>query len=279
MGDDPVDSIKTRRINELHTWLIESGRAPGTVRNYLGVALTLLHHAEQIGMIPERSAPKYKMPPVPASRPHVLTEAQDATVFAAAAAWGQDTKNAVKLRVGLFICIALDTAQRRDAIRGLTWDRINWTNKTIDFTDPAHQPANKRRCAAVPIRPRLMAVLRHAAATAPKNSQGGPTGPVFASHKIIDGFHAFRDALNMPDWFTPHVFRHTWVTLAWGRGVPPGVMAKITGDDFKTLEKTYAHLHPDTVRDSLERYLYPGETETAANNNEDVKHVAATGAD
>jgi hypothetical protein len=56
-------------------------------------------------------------------------------------------------------------------------------------------------------------------------------------------------------------------------------MAKITGDDFKTLEKTYAHLHPDTVRDSLERYLYPGETETAANNNEDVKHVAATGAD
>jgi integrase len=279
LGDDPVDTIKARRINELHVWLIESGWAPGSVRNYLSVALTLLRYAEQIGMLPEHGAPKYKMPPVPASRPHVLTEAQDAAVFAAAAAWGQDTKNIVKLRVGLFVCIALSTAQRRDAIRGLTWDRINWLNKTIDFTDPAHQPKNKRRCAAVPIRPRLMAVLRRAAETVPKNLQGNPTGPVFASHKIIDGFHAFRDALDMPDWFTPHVFRHTWVTLAWGRGVPPGVISKITGDDIHTLERTYAHLHPDTVRDSLERFLYPDETEPAANNNEDIENVAATGSD
>jgi integrase len=176
--------------------------------------------------------------------------------FAAAAAWGQDSQDPVKLRTGLFVCIALDTAQRREAILKLTWERIDLKNELIDFTDPRHAPKNKRRCDAMPIMPRLMNVLNRAALTARKNPAGEPTGLVFPTHRLWEGFVAFRDAAGLPAWFTPHTCRHTWVTLAMGTQMPLQTISDMTGDSVATLQKTYTHVNTNTHRENLRRFLY-----------------------
>src|SRR5207344_225213 len=172
LGDEAVDTIRERQLDELHTALTEEGYAPGTVRNFMAVLLTLLRYAERNGMLPKNTVPDYKMPPPGAPRPHALTEAQDAMAFAAAAAWSRDPDDPLKRRTGLFVCLALDTAQRREAILGLTWERIDLEAELIDFTDPKHMPWNKRRCAAMPIMPRLLDVLRDAARGAAKTPEG-----------------------------------------------------------------------------------------------------------
>lgn len=79
---------------------------------------------------------------------------------------------------------------------------------------------------------------------------------MFSSRKIVHGFAAFREALDLPDWFTPHVCRHTWVTLAMGAGVPIETVSAMTGDNITTLQKTYSHVKTETHRENLSRFLH-----------------------
>jgi integrase len=50
---------------------------------------------------------------------------------------------------------------------------------------------------------------------------------------------------------TPHTFRHTWATWAAQRGVPLFEIAGMLGDTMKTVEKNYAHHHPDHLRGAV----------------------------
>jgi len=278
LGDDPVDAIQERRLDELHAILTAEGFAPGTVRNFMSVLLTMLRYAERNGMAPKNSVPTYKMPPPSPPRPHALTQAQDDMAFTTAAAWSRD-KDPLKRRTGLFVCLALDTAQRREAILGLTWERVNLKTDLIDFTDPKHAPKNKVRCDAMPIMPRLWDVLTDAARIAARNQNGEPVGRVFPTHRITEGFARFRDATGLPDWFTPHVCRHTWVTLAMGTQMPLETISKLTGDSVPTLQKTYTHVHTDTHRENLRRFLYHVQIRHPASRKETPEHVATKSRD
>ena len=265
LGNYRADCIDEREMSKLYDSLAGKGRAPGTIRNMLSVTLTLLRYAERQGMIPKNSAPTYKLPPAPPPKANVLTKDQDAKVFAAATEWAADASPA-KRRTGLFVCVALDTAQRREAILQLSWDSVDLFNQVINFVNPSYQPWNKRRCPAMPILPRLQQVLEGAATSVPKDRHGRPTGPMFSSRKIVHGFAAFREALDLPDWFTPHVCRHTWVTLAMGAGVPIETVSAMTGDNITTLQKTYSHVKTETHRENLKRFSWARQTTEDAEN-------------
>ena len=258
LGDEIVTNMTAKRISECHAQMLRDGLRPGTVVNYLRFVKTVLIHGRKMGLIPAGAVPEYRLPPVPPSRRAALSAAEADRVFAAAAAWGDKVGTSAARRAGLFTCLALDTAQRRDAILDLTWERCDLTpgHEKLDFRNPDHQPRNKRRCPGAPVLGRLLAVLRREAGHAPKDSLGSPTGPLFPQRRIVEGFAAFRAHLGLPD-LTPHVCRHTWATLASARGVPMSTIAFIMADDIATIARVYDHHETHMARDNLRRWASP----------------------
>lgn len=253
---EPVSGIDKTRLSAWHAEMARRGLSIGTIRRRLAVALTVLRHAADVGLLPPGDVPRYRSPPVPAPRDYTLSAEEDARVFAAAAGWGERQGTEVAHRTGLFVCLALDSAQRKEAVLALTWERVFMPRggpAHIDFTDPGHAPGNKRRCAHLPVQPRLLAILEREAA----RSAGRPTGRVFGSQRLnFQGFETFRAAMGLPR-LTPHVFRHTWASLALARGVPMATVAYVLADSVATVARTYNHHSQDMARTNLDRFNQP----------------------
>jgi len=145
-------------------------------------------------------------------------------------------------RVGAFICLALETAARESAIRGLTWDRVDLVNKLIDFRDPTRATTKKRRV-PVPISDKLMPVLMDLKARA---GEDGTDGVHVLGHdgKVRQAFKRFTQKYQFPSNLTIHDLRRTWATLRAGWGVPLDQIAAILGDTLEVTQKHYAHYQP-----------------------------------
>lgn len=252
---DLASTITETRLRDYQDDMIRRGHKPGTQRGRLSAVLTVLRHGVKAKLIPASALPTdYRLPPPSPPRQYVLSPEQDVLVFNAAAArfmagWTTE-KERVDARVALFVCIAADSAQRRDAILALTWDRVDMTPglETMDFRRPERQVKNKK-AAVVPVSDRLLPVLKHARALA-------GTERVFESARVWNGIERFRVGLDLPK-LTPHVFRHTWATLALKRGMPIALVARIMADSIETITKTYLHLVTDDTRDAMRRYMAP----------------------
>lgn len=248
---DLASMITRERLLDYHDGMSREGLKTGTIRVRLTVVLTVLRHGMRLKLIPPGSCPDYRLPAFGPPRQYVLTPEQDRIVFQAAVDQFQHG-DPLDARIGLFVCIAAETAQRRAAILALTWDRVDMTpgQESLDFRRPGREPKNKR-AAVVPISARLLPVIQHARA----RFQGShPTGPVFDSQNYLLGFDRFREKLNLPD-LTPHVFRHTWATFALKRGMPVALVARIMADNVATIIKNYLHLGLDDTRAAMNKYM------------------------
>ncbi len=164
--------------------------------------------------------------------------------------------------IDLFVRIALATAARKSAILELKWSQIGWPDSespirwrldaegeyeyqslnhgmTIDL---GRGVGNKRR-AIVPVGDN--APLYHALKKAQKIAK---TDFVieFRGKPIEDvksGLAAACDRAGVAD-CTSHVLKHTSVSWMVARGIPFGMISKITGTSTATLEKHYAHMSP-----------------------------------
>jgi len=147
-------------------------------------------------------------------------------------------------RVGKFIMIAMETAQRKTAIVELTWDQIDLSNNRINFNKPGRVQTKKKR-PTIPISPRLRPFLELIKSEAINN---------FVLDKdtaVYEPVRSFTKNLNI-EGVHPHVFRHTWATNAVMRGVSLNKVAQFLGDRIKTVEDNYAHLQPDYLDDVFE---------------------------
>jgi integrase len=254
---DLAVSITEERLRDYHDHLIAKGYKQGTQRSKLSAVLTVLRHGVKVKLIPAGSAPSYRLPAFGAPRQFVLTPEQDALVFETAAKrflqGGPTRPDRVDTRTALFVCIAADSAQRRDAILALTWERVDMTPgmETMDFRRPERQVANKK-AAVVPVSDRLLPILKHARALAGAN----PTGKVFDSVRILRGIDTLREQVGIPG-LTPHVFRHSWATFALKRGMPIALVARIMADTPETITRIYLHLVTDDTREAMRRYMAP----------------------
>lgn len=147
-----------------------------------------------------------------------------------------------------FLWLALETAARSEAIRQLTWDRVDWQTKAIDFNLPGRKRTKKRR-AVVPISTALEAPLRRMQEEAfdPK------TGHVLDSEApVLKLVKCIADHAGVPD-VSPNVLRHTAATNMARSGVPLWIIAKILGNSTAMVERIYAKHQPDDLREGIER--------------------------
>lgn len=147
-------------------------------------------------------------------------------------------------RIGRFVMLALETAQRKTAICELKWDQVKFDLNQIYFNPEGRLQTQKKR-PTVPISPVLRPVLERAFEERINDfvidHSNGVWSPLkkLASDLGIEGLH-------------PHVFRHTWATQAVLRGVPLKKVAMFLGDKEKTVIENYQHLSPDYLEDVFE---------------------------
>jgi integrase len=238
LNEKVIQNYKTARRNLRNGGTLKDG----TLRRELGALIAVLNYAAKHKHIERSVLPVIELPDQSPARVLFMDKAQEEAFWTAAQARGGT--------LALFVAIGLDTAARKSAILGLTWDRIDLVRRLIDFREPGQAVTRKRR-AVVPISVRLLPVLERAA---PRPGVGA-SGRLFDS-KLRKKYESFCQALGM-EWVTAHVMRHTWASLAVQDGVPLFHIAKMLGDTMATVEHTYAHLQPTHLHDIVNR-RWPG---------------------
>lgn len=121
----------------------------------------------------------------------------------------------------------------------------------IDFRTDAY--TRRKRRSVVLTSKRLRPVLEEAAmdsaargealdALVVKGGNSGNFDKAFRTWMQADGF----------DTLTPHVFRHTFITLRLRAGVDPWKIAGVLSEDLDTLLTVYGHHWPDHLLDAVD---------------------------
>jgi integrase len=206
--------------------------ADGTVRYELLQLSTALRWARKERHI--TAEPPLWLPPVGESQTRHLTRAEFDRFFAAVKAD----------HAKVYVMLGLFTMARPSAILDLTWDRVDFARRQIDFRPPGRAQTAKRRV-VVPIGDELLETLQ----TAYKSRTceyvvehgGGPVASIkkaFQAASERSGVHA-----------TPYTLRHTGAVWAAEAGVPMSQLAQFMGhDDDRTTQKHYARFSPDFLR-------------------------------
>ena len=142
----------------------------------------------------------------------------------------------------------MSTLARDDAILELTWDRVDFEARLINFHSPNKIETNKLR-SIVPMNDRLFEVLKKAKKASLSNyviEYGGK--PV----KCIDrSFETAAKRANL-EGVTPNVLRHSGATWLAMSGVSMYSIAKLMGHkDIQTTYKNYAKYSPDFLSDAV----------------------------
>lgn len=175
--------------------------------------------------------PTIWLPPVPERKTRHLTRAQFDRFFAEVKAD----------HARLYVMLGLFTMARPSAILELTWDRVDFMRRQIDFTPPGHVRTAKRRT-VVPIANELLTELQKgfdARTTEWVIERGGKR-----VQNIKKAFQAASERSNVHA--TPYTLRHTGAIWAAENGVTMAELSQFMGhDDSRTTEKHYARYSPD----------------------------------
>lgn len=215
---------------------VAEGVTPATVRRELTFVQAACNHARREERI--RAEIKFQMPAASPPRLRFLTREEYRRLMAA-------PKHP---RLHRFFVLAFATGARSRAIEELTWDRVDFKARTIDYRCPGVRYKNKRR-AVVPISDALLVRLQNF----PRDDEyvigRGDSG------RVTSCYHQARRCLASiginERGVARHVARHT--VASWllqgdkDREIPPQpihIVAQMLGDTVGMVEKTYAHVLP-----------------------------------
>lgn len=199
-----------------------------TARYELMQLSTAIGWAAGVGHI-ARKVPVW-LPPVPERKTRHLTRQQFERFYAEVKAD----------HARLYVMIGLHTVARPGAILDLTWDRVDFMRRQIDFTPPGHVRTAKRRT-VVPISDDLLPELQ-------KGFESRTTEWVIERggkrvQNIKKAFQAASERSTVHA--TPYTLRHTGAVWAAEAGVSMAELAQFMGhDDSTTTEKHYARYSP-----------------------------------
>ena len=224
----------------------------GTLRRDLSVLSTIFTFGVDYKIWKKHDIPHMEMPPPGPPRDTWMDEEQEADFLALAI---KDSEGVSRLtRLTRFIAVGVDTAARKSAICGLTWDRIDLKSGQIDFRDLNLKVSKKRRV-PVPISDRLMPIMERAYKERLYPQREDELN-FFLDHdgsarSVYDGF----TGKTQYSWVTPHVMRHTSATLMLRAGVPIWQVAGVLGDTVQTVQKVYGHHCPDHLVNAVNRRM------------------------
>ena len=227
LGKYLIDRRLTHRVRTY----IESRRQDGvqnpTIRRELVTLRAAIRLAWREGHI--SAAPPFPLPPNNPGRHRALSRHEIRRLITAARSDDQ---------VRLFIVLAMATGARRGAILELTWDRVNFGMRQIDFRAPHPRAARRKNRAVVPMDIRLRRIL-HAARGLREANQRVITLDATALRRRLNAVAA-RAQIAGP--ITPHLFRHTAATELLRR-VPLVIASRMIGHRSVAItEQVYGHL-------------------------------------
>jgi integrase len=255
LGHFPADTLTMENLQHYRDRRTVSD---SSVRRELTQLRAVLRWAVKRKLIEADTLPRFdEMPPESTPRLKWMDDAEADYFWSQAMLHGQrddlpQQSRAAARRVMVFVALAMETAARRGAIYRLTWDRVDFTSKLIDYRVPGERLTKKRKV-TVKMSDRVRTVLETAAQDAPKNVLGRPVGRVLGEIGCVRrAFREFAEAIKMP-WVTPHVLRHTWASQSARLGYPMKAIAEVLGDSVETVNKYYVHLTPDYQTDIVNR--------------------------
>ncbi len=214
-------------------------RSNGTSRRELGVLRAAINYGHDEGRLTRTVAVHLPQSPEPHER--WLTRDEAAKLLR-----GALHEPRVRLYLPLFILVALYTGARKEAILSLRWSQINLAAQRINYNSPDSRRTNKRR-ARIPIPSKLLPHLQRA------RQRGTDIGFVINENgaRLKDIKKGFASACRRAglEGVTPHTLRHTCATWLMQAGVNIWDASGYTGMTVETLQRVYAHHHPDYLRD------------------------------
>lgn len=227
-GDWPVTAIKNTDA-ETYSKQRQGGAygpkavKPSTVRREITAMQAAINWAVRRDMVEGREV-RFDKPSDGAPRDKWLTEQQQAQILSAL--------SAAPLSVQIFTKLGLTYGVRRGAIMDLHFEQINFLTGNIDFHRPGKAQNRKRR----PVVP-MTSSIRDLLVEAFKGKS--------AQDRVCDWntpyqFKRFMQSIGF-EWVTPHVLKHTAITLMLRDGVPPGDVSKLTSTDLRTIYRVYRH--------------------------------------
>lgn len=208
------------------------GVKSATIRRNMAMGVAALNHAVREGRL--REIPRFQRPDSSPARIRWLTPEE----------YKRLESTPKPPRVHRFFVLAFSTGARSEAIQELTWDRVDFENRTIDYRVPGQvMPANKRRVVS-PMNDKLCARLR---AWHERRADDYVIG-LSARGTPSSTYNAAKSALRAIGIDEPgvarHVGRHTFASWLLQRGVDIFVVAELLGDDVKMAQRVYGHLRP-----------------------------------
>lgn len=210
--------------------------APSTIRREITAMQAVLNWASRKQIIPDRQVYRFDKPSENYEpRDKWMMEDQEKDLL---------TKiKSAEPSVRMFTYLGLTYGVRKGAMLELRWDQVNFISNTIDFNVSGKARVRKRRPVVAmtrTVRAELEAMFKDR------------TGP-----RVLDSNTAyqFRKAVTEYgyEWVTPHVLKHTAITLMLRQGMRPEDVAKLTATDIRTILRTYRHHHMSELLDLAER--------------------------
>lgn len=215
--------------------------ADSTARYELLQLSTALGWATDNGPKLERK-PRVWLPATPERTKRHLTHGEFRRFFAAVKAE----------HARLYVQLGLYTLARPGAILELTWDRVDFMRRQINFAPAGHTQTAKRRT-VVAIGDTLLAALQVAYKGRTSEFVVERGGEQIANIKKAFQAASERSGVHA----TPYTLRHTGAVWAAEGGVSMPQLAQMMGhDDDRTTQKHYARFSPDYLRgvvDAIER--------------------------
>lgn len=219
-----------------------------TISRELSVLNAAINHAVKARRLSKADQPFIKLPGTSPPRDRWLTYDQADALLAAAQKPVDPHAPKGKLpRVYRFIAITLHTASRKSAVRGLRRRQIDMDGGVI-YLNPIGRAQTKKRRAKVPISDALRPILERILSEIPDDPDA-----FLLDHDgcIRTAFGNAVERAGLGSDVTPHVLRHTKATWMAQAGASMFDIAGILGDSVETVTKTYAHHHPDYLRDAI----------------------------